>query len=80
MKNIAFTIKNLQKCNYAKIARVKVIVLKDYEHLVKNEVTKVRAGFMRNDLFPNGVAQYATKENMEKYTEKITVSLFSLKF
>lgn len=73
MKLFSLSIKQLQKNNYARVARVKVIIQKDYADLVKDEITKVRAGFMRNDLYPNGIAQYATKENLKKFEERLTV-------
>lgn len=58
---------------YAQEARIKAIVLQDYDgRFFKGDVVTVKAGFMRNELYPKKVCVYATKENMQKLEGSMT--------
>jgi hypothetical protein len=58
-----------------RVPNKKVIILKDYAALFENDIVNVKAGYMRNVLYPRGVAQYATPENLQQHQEKFTVCL-----
>eukprot|EP01080_Neovahlkampfia_damariscottae_P002846 gene2846-4689_t len=61
---------NETKFNYASLRTV--IVKKDVENLLQDDIVKVKSGYMRNTLFPKGFAIYATKKNVEKHSESLT--------
>jgi ribosomal protein L9 len=41
--------------------------------LYAGDVTRVKPGYMRNFLFPNKIAVYATPENVKENSEKLSV-------
>ena len=54
---------------------VNIVLVDDFENLgVKGSEVTVKAGYMRNFLYPKGVAKYATPENLEKYKTVFVVS------
>lgn len=55
-------------CVRQKSSTVSVVLLKDHEGLgVKGEEKHVKPGFMRNFLYPSGVATYGIPENIAKF-------------
>jgi ribosomal protein L9 len=55
-----------------RVPNMKVIVLKDHGKLFANDVVMVRSGYMRNFLFPRGIAIYATEENLQSHEMNLT--------
>ncbi|KAL9654250.1 hypothetical protein ABK040_010282 [Willaertia magna] len=53
-------------------ANLNVIIKKDFQYFVEGEVVKVKSGYMRNFLFPNKIADYATEDNLKKLQEELT--------
>lgn len=52
----------------------KVIVLKDHgTNLFAHDIIDVKPGYMRNFLYPNRIADYATAENLERHNQTLTV-------
>ncbi len=48
---------------------VDIVVLKTIPRLgIKGSVVKANAGWMRHELFPLGLAVYATPENIQRYS------------
>ncbi|KAG2386674.1 hypothetical protein C9374_002418 [Naegleria lovaniensis] len=54
------------------VANTNVIIKKNYNNFVEGEVIKVKAGFMRNFLYPNKIAIYATEANLKIHNESLT--------
>ena len=53
-----------------------VVLLKDCENVgMAGEERMVKAGQMRNSLYPNGIATYATPENVAKFKTVFDVSV-----
>ncbi|KAL0489336.1 ribosomal protein L9 [Acrasis kona] len=61
---------------YRAVADEKIIMLRDFpEHgFVENDTVLVKRGYMRNFLYPRKYAIYATKENLDKLSEKLSVT------
>jgi len=71
--------------SYVKDANREVIVLKDFQNkLFEGDVVKVKSGYMRNYLYPQGIATYATPDNKKilqaSMTVRVTLYCFKLKF
>ncbi|KAF0975769.1 hypothetical protein FDP41_005096 [Naegleria fowleri] len=54
------------------VANTNVIIKKNFNNFVEGEVIKVKAGFMRNFLYPNKIAIYATEANLKAHNETLT--------
>ena len=51
--------------------KISVVMLKDFESLGKEgDVVSVKRGYMRNYLYPRGIALYNTRRNQEKLAEQ----------
>jgi hypothetical protein len=72
MEKVWYNIAKSSSRNYAKVARITAIMTKDYGSLYENDVVKVRAGFMRNHLYPKGVAKYGTQDHLKIHEEALT--------
>ena len=54
------------------VANTDVIIKKDFKFLVEGEVVKVKAGYMRNFLYPNKIAIYATESNLKELNDSLS--------
>jgi len=64
---------NQQQERYVRaVANTEVIIKQDHRYFVEGEVLKVKSGYMRNFLYPNKIAVYATETNLQELNKSLT--------